>query len=225
MRLISALILSTSLALPMAAFAGPGVITVTGEASVAAAPDMATISLGVTTSAATASEAMAANATAMSGVFERLKAAGIADEDTQTSNLQLNPNWNNSSSASTPEITGYTASNQVTVKVRKIESLGDVLDAAIKDGANTLNGVSFDISAPRPLQDDARKAAVEDAMARAKLLAEAAGVKLGKITAISEGGGMGNPMPMFRADSAKIPVAAGQIELSQSVTVSFEIAE
>lgn len=228
MRVFTALLLSATLALPLSGQAwAQSLITVTGEATVEATPDMATVSLGVTTDGATAAEAMAANTKALQAVIDRLKAAGIEDRDLQTSNLTLNPNWVGYDSGSTPKIAGYVASNMLNVRVRALNSLGTVLDASIADGANTLNGITFDLSAPRPAQDEARKAAVEDAKARATLLVEAAGASLGKIVSITENAGYGSGMPMFRAEAsaAPVPVASGQIGLTSSVTISFEIAE
>ena len=227
MRLIQALILSTALALPLAAGAETALITVTGEASVAVQPDVATLSLGVTTQAATAAEAMAANTAALSVVLARLKTAGISDRDLQTSNLTLNPNWVGYDSGATPTIAGYTAANLLTVRVRALDTLGAVLDAAITDGANTLNGLTFELSDPKPKMDEARRAAVADAMARAKLLVEAAGAKLGAVQSITEGGGFVNPTPMFRQDvaSAPVPVAGGEIGVTSSVTMVFEIGK
>ena len=228
MRVLNALMLSAALTLPFSAPAfAEALVTVTGEATVEATPDMATISLGVTTEGQTAAEAMTANSKALQAVIERLKAAGIEDRDLQTSNLSLNPNWVGYDSGSTPKIAGYVASNMLNVRVRALDGLGSVLDASIADGANTLNGISFDLAEPRPAQDEARKAAVADARARAALLVEAAGGKLGKIVSITENSGYGSPMPMFKSDAAAapVPVASGQIGLSASVTISFEIAE
>ena len=228
MRVFNALLLSAALALPFSAEAfAEALVTVTGEATVEATPDMATISLGVTTEGQTAAEAMAANSKALQAVIERLKTAGIEDRDLQTSNLSLNPNWVGYDSGSTPKIAGYVASNMLNVRVRALDALGSVLDASIADGANTLNGISFELAQPRPAQDEARKAAVADARARATLLVEAAGGTLGKIVSITENSGYGSPMPMFKSDAAAapVPVASGQIGLSASVTVSFEIAE
>lgn len=228
MRVLNALMLSAALALPFSAPAfAEALVTVTGEATVEAAPDMATISLGVTTEGQTAAEAMTANSKALQAVVERLKAAGIEDRDLQTSNLSLNPNWVGYDSGSTPKIAGYVASNMLNVRVRALDGLGSVLDASIADGANTLNGISFELAQPRPALDEARKAAVADARARAALLIEAAGGTLGKIVSITENSGYSSPMPMFKSDAAaaQVPVAAGQIGLSASVTISFEIAE
>lgn len=230
MRAFQILALSTALAMPMAVPAladGAGQITIIGEASIAATPDMATISLGVTTEGMTAAEAMAANSKALSAVIERLKAAGIAENDLQTSNLSLSPNWVGYDSGQTPTISNYMAMNMLNVRVRDLDALGSVLDASIADGANTLNGITFELSAPRPVQDEARKAAVADAAAKAGLYAEAAGVKLGKVVSISEQQNYNGPVPVFMEAKAAspVPVATGQIALQTSVTVTYEIAD
>lgn len=222
--------MSTALVLPLAAQAEAPVpqITVTGEAVVQAAPDMATISLGVTTMGATGAEAMDANNAALARVIARLKAAGIEDRGLQTQNLSLNPNWSSYDSSGAPQkITGYTASNILSVKVRDLATLGDVLDAAVGDGANTLNGLTFELSQPRPAQDQARTEATRDARARAELLAEAAGVKLGRVLSITETQNYGQPMPVaYKADAAmSVPVQAGEVGMNASVTVVFEIVE
>ncbi len=231
MRTLNILALSTALALPFSLPAlaeGPATISVTGEGVVEAAPDIATISMGVTTEAPTAAEAMSANSAALSAVLERLRAAGVADRDLQTSNLTLNPNWVGYDSGKAPTISGYTASNMLTVRVRALESLGTVLDSAITDGANTLNGVTFGVAEPRPALDEARKKAVADAIARATLLVEAAGAKLGPVVSISESSGFAPPMPMFRMEASAdsgVPVAGGEVGLTASVTMVFEIAK
>lgn len=231
MRLFTMLALTTALALPLAAPAladAAGTITVTGEASIPATPDMATVSLGVTTEGATAAEAMAANTTALNAVFARLRAAGIEDRDMQTSNLSLNPNWTGYDSGSTPKISNYVAMNMLNVRVRDLAQLGVVLDASIADGVNTLNGITFELAAPRPAQDEARKAAFADARVRAELYAAAAGVDLGALMAVSEGQAYGGPVPVFM-DAAKsagaVPVAGGQIAVQASVTVTYRIGE
>ena len=229
MRLLNALALSTALALPFAApaLADGAFVSVTGEATVEATPDMATISLGVTTDGDTAAAAMAANTAALQAVMARLNSSGIENRDLQTSNLTLNPNWVGYDAGSVPTIAGYVASNMLNVRVRALDTLGAVLDASIADGANTMNGITFELSTPRPAQDDARRAAVEDARARATLLVEATGGKLGKILSITENQGYGAPSPMYRSEASAdpVPVASGQIGLMASVTVVFEIAE
>jgi uncharacterized protein YggE len=231
MRILSSLILAAALTCGLAgasrADTAPATITVTGTATVNVVPDLATISLGVTTKGDTAAAAMAANSTALNAVIARLKAAGIGERDMQTSNLSLNPNWVSSPDGQQQEIRGYIASNMLTVQVRAMDTTGAVLDAAIADGANTLNSLTFGLQNQRPQEDQARKAAVADALARANLLVEAAGVKLGPILSISEDGGMQpGPQPMYRmADSASVPVAAGEVGVSASVTIVFQIAQ
>ncbi len=206
---------------------GAGMITVTGEGMVSAAPDMASVSLGVTTLADTAAEAMTQNNTAMQAVLDRLAAAGISPRDLQTSNLQLQPNWVQDGTMQTPEIRGYTASNQLTARVRDLAILGGVVDAAVKDGANTLNGLSFEQSNPKPAQSEARQSAIKDATSKATELVTAAGASLGKIVSISENGGYISPMPMLKAamDEASVPIAGGEIGISAQVTVVFEIVQ
>lgn len=206
----------------------PATITVTGEGVSEAAPDMATLTIGVTTTGASAAEALAANSAALGAVLERLAAAGIAARDIQTAGLSVNPNWSSGSSAySGQEIAGFTAMNGVSVKVRALDTLGAVLDAAVADGANTLNGLAFGLQDPRPAMDAARVAAVQDATAKAQLIAGAAGLSLVAIAQISEGGGYGGPAPMFKASEAAagaVPVAAGELAMAASVTVVWQVA-
>ncbi|PLL11279.1 SIMPL domain-containing protein [Tabrizicola sp. TH137] len=233
MRVLSAVFLSGALAavalpVPVLAETAPATITVTGEGTVTAAPDLATVSLGVTTQGETAAEAMAANTSALTAVLDRVKAAGVEDRDIQTSTLNLNPNWSNSDGSSMPVIQGYVATNVLQIRVRDLPKLGEVLDAAITDGANTLNGISFGLAEPEPAMDEARKAAVAKARARAELLTGAAGVGLGRIVSISESGFM-PPMPMYRMEAAlaeaPVPVEGGEVGVSASVTVTWEIAQ
>ena len=226
--LTPALAVVLALAAPLAAetTAPPPTITVTGEASVESVPDMATLSIGVTSVAETAAAALRDNSAAMQAVIDRLKAAGIEERDLQTTGLSVNPNWSSyDSSSSGSQITGFTASNMLTVDVRALAGLGQVLDAAVADGANTLNGLTFGLTDPRPVLDEARKAAVLDARSKAELIAAAAGVALGPVLSITEGGGYGAPVPMYKADSAMaaVPVQQGEVSLSASVTIVYAL--
>lgn len=229
MRILNALMLATALAMPAAAAMAEAEsprITVTGTGSVDSRPDMATISLGVTTQGGTAAEAMGRNSEELARVLEKLRASGVEDRDLQTSGLSLNPNWTNSNDGTAATISGYVASNQLTIRVRALDSLGGILDAAVKDGANTLNGVTFGLTDPKPVEDEARKRAVQDAAARAALLTTAAGVQLGQVLSITEGGGFEPPRPMYRMDAAEasaVPVAEGEISTAASVTVVYAI--
>lgn len=201
----------------------PSQITITGEGQVSAAPDMATISLGVTSNAKTAKAAMDENATQMTAVLASLTAAGVADRDLQTTGLSLQANWTSSSLTSSNAIDGYTASNQLSVRVRDLATLGTLIDAAIKDGVNTFNSVQFAVTEPAPLLDEARKRAVADARHRAEIFATAAGVTLGQVQSITEGGSA-SPSPQFaRAMMESTPVAVGEVNLSASVTIVFQI--
>jgi uncharacterized protein YggE len=231
-RSLRAAVLALPLMLPLALPAladTPATITVTGRGAVEAVPDMAVLSLGVTTSAVTAAEAMAANSAALKAVIDRLTQAGFAERDVQTSNLSLNPNWEGQGQDGAPlRIASYTASNQVMIRVRDLATLGTVLDAVVTDGANTMNGLSFGLSEPRPAEDAALRAAVEDARAKAELMASAAGVQLGRILSVSEQGGYAPPMPMFRADAMMaeaVPIAPGEISTQASVTIVWELEQ
>jgi hypothetical protein len=204
-------------------------ITVTGEGQVEAAPDMATITLGVTHQDEEAKAAMDATSDAVARVLQRLTELGVEARDMQTRNLSLNPVWSNRPSAQGADnrITGFVASNTVLVRVRDLDGLGEVLDAVIADGANDFNGLSFSVQEPDPLMEEARRRAVQDASERARLLAEAAGVTLGPVHQIMDQSGGGAPIMMEMAAAARsgVPVAAGEVTLNANVTVIFDITD
>lgn len=235
----SNLILALCLALP-AAFAAPvhaqtiqppRHISVTGEGRVDVAPDMASIALSVTSAADTAAEVLAANSANMARVLAFLKATGLEDRDIQTSGLMLNPRYSDSilTPFGAPKITGYFATNTVSVRVRALDKLGGILDAVVSEGANGFNGLSFGLQEPGPKIDEARRLAVVEARRRAEVLAEAAGVKLGAILSISDGGGFTQPMDMQMERSfgkgGDVPVAQGELTVMAHVSVVFAIAE
>ena len=228
MRILSPLLLAATLSLaPLTALAEAATLTVTGSATVETVPDLATLSLGVTTNGATAAAAMSANSDALASVIARLKAAGVADRDIQTSNLSLNPNWVTNSMGTASEIQGYVATNMLTIRIRALNTTGAVLDAAISDGVNSLNGLYFGLQNPRPAEDEARRQAVADAIARATLLSTAAGTSLGPILSLTDGGAAPPiPGPMYRmtdAAAAPVPVEAGSLGISASVTLVFQL--
>ena len=203
-------------------------ITVVGRGEANAVPDMATMRIGVETEAGAPSEAMAANAKRMTAVMARLEAAGIAAKDLQTSQLGVWPIYADRSKRNEPpEVTAYRASNQLSVTLRDIEKLGDILDQAVADGANSVNGPSFSVAEPEPHYQIARDEAVADAMAKAERYAEAAKVKLGKVISISETSSAPVLSRQVRAQSleASTPVAAGESTFSASVTMVFAIEE
>ncbi len=228
-NLIAATLLGVALAMPATAQDTQRQITVTGSAEVEAVPDLGTVSAGVETQAATAGEALGLNSTAMTAVFAALDAAKVERRDVQTSQLNLNPVFDNSAEADQsgmPKVSGYQASNMVTVKVRDVANLGAVIDAMTKAGANRLYGVGFEVSDPQAALDTARRKAVADARAKAELFAEAAGVSLGSVLSIREGGGdPGRPRPMFaKAEMAPAPpVSVGTVTLNADVALVYAI--
>ncbi|MFO1174165.1 MAG: SIMPL domain-containing protein [Paracoccaceae bacterium] len=228
MRILNSLAVAALLAGPALADDARPVMAVTGEGQVQVAPDMATVTMGVTNDADTARAALDANSQAVAALLKELATAGIEAKDIQTTGLSLGPRIDYSSGGG-QKLLGYTASNMVTVEVRALDKLGGVLDSVVNEGANTLNGISFGLQDPAPATDEARKAAVVEARRKAELYAAAAGVKLGKLRSISENGGMAPPMPMaadaFAKGAAPVPVSAGQLSVSASVSLVYELAE
>ncbi|MGI9436097.1 MAG: SIMPL domain-containing protein [Geminicoccaceae bacterium] len=205
-----------------------GRITVIGQGEVKAVPDIATMAIGVETEAKTPSAALSENAADMTAVMARLAKAGIAEKDMQTSQLGIWPIYaeNSGSSGRRPgKIDGYRATNQLTVTMRDIDRIGETLDQAVADGANSVNGPRFSVADAEPLYQAARDAAVKDAIAKARRYAAAADVELGDIVSISEGGGGPIVAPYMRAEAmaASTPVAAGENTFTASVSIVFEI--
>jgi uncharacterized protein YggE len=204
----------------------PPTISVTGEATITAPPDLAQIDAGVTTDAKTAHEASSANNDAMGKVLLALKGAGISEKDYQTSQVSLQPQYSSSQSRPGPNVlTGYRATNRVTIKVRDILKVASVIDAVVGAGANDLGGISFTVSNASKLLDDARSQAIADARRKAEIYAKAAGVTLGAPVSISE---EGTPSPvMYRRAAAPMaagaPIAPGEETLRVVVGVSWAI--
>ncbi len=204
-------------------------ITLMGRGSIEQPPDVAMINVGVQVEAKTAAEAMAQQATNMNGVFAAVKAAGIADRDMLTGDMSLNPAYEYPNNAR-PHLTGYQASNSITIKVRKLDTLGKTLDAVVKGGGNTINGISFSVDQPDKFQNEARVEAIKDAAAKAELYAKAVGYKVKRIVTISEQEFYPQPpmpvmMRMQDMAAASTPIAAGEVSLVQTVNVVFELTK
>lgn len=203
-------------------------LSVSAQAEAHRVPDVATISAGVVTQAADANAAMQANATQMAKVMAAIKAAGIAERDVQTAGISVSPTYRYAENQP-PQITGYQASNTVNAKVRDIGKLGKVLDALVANGANQINGPTFEIDKPDAAYDEARIAALRKAEARAQTYASAMGLKVRRVVSISEGGGFQPPIPMMRAQAmdvagkAETSVSPGESTLSVSIDVVFEL--
>lgn len=217
-----------AVSLPAWADDAPRLIKVTGNGESTAAPDIAIMSIGVETEAKTPSGALSDNASRMNAVMAKLKEVGIAEKDLRTSQLGIWPIYaDRSSNAYRPEPKGYRVSNQLTVTLRDVERIGEILDQAVADGANKVNGPSFSVAEPEPHYQAARDAAVADAIAKAERYAAAAGVTLGSVTRIDETGSGGGPVfaRQMRAEAmaAPTPVAAGETTFSAGVTMVFAI--
>ncbi|MFN0193722.1 MAG: SIMPL domain-containing protein [Aestuariivirga sp.] len=204
-------------------------ISMSGHGEVMIAPDMANISIGVVSQAATAREAQTANNQTMSQIMAALKAAGIAEKDIQTQNYTVQPRYDYTNNTQPPRLVGYDVSNTVMIAARDLSKLGEVLDATVTAGSNMINGISFGVAKPEAARDEARKLAAADATRKARLYAEASAVKLGKVISISEGGGYSPPVPvqakamrMEAADGA-VPIAQGEQVIAIDVNIAWEI--
>ena len=237
MRSLFASLLSLPLALAMVAPAhaqsmvpalpaDATLLSVQAQADAQAAPDIATISAGVVTQAADGNGAMRQNAEQMNRVMAALKSAGIAARDIQTSGVNLHPQYRYAENQP-PAITGYQATNTVSVKLREVAKMGQVLDALVASGANQINGPTFGIDDPEPLYAQARIDALELAQARAQTYAKALGLRVRRIVSIGEGGSAPMPMPrmaMMKAEAFdSTPVAPGESSVSVSLDVVFEL--
>ena len=205
-------------------------MNVNGSGQVFLAPDIAYINIGVHTEKPTAADAVAENKDQTQKVIDTLKGAGVDPKDISTTNFSI---WSNTQYSPDGQQTGtsYVVDNTVSVTVRKLDSLGDLLDSAVASGANNINSIQFDVADKTEALKEARAAAVKDAKAQAQELADAAGVELGDIQTISfydtlpvpyantfgKGGGGGV------AEAAAVPIQPGQLTLTVTVSMSYEI--
>jgi hypothetical protein len=211
-----------------AAEAPLSIISVVGSATIEETPDSAHLMLGVQSAARAAITALKENKEAAARLLDSLSAKGIAAADIQTVAFSVTPMYERSERpAGKTTISGYTVVHQFGVLVRDLDSLGTVLDTAIKAGANLAGSVSFALAEPEPLRAAARRAAVADGQRKAALLAEAAGVRLGRLISLNEAGQPGPIMPQNRAvmmnvESA-VPVMPGREAISATVEMVFQI--
>jgi uncharacterized protein YggE len=197
---------------------------------VKAAPDQATITLGVRTSGKTAEQAMAANRERMSGTIAALTAAGIQKKDIQTSNLSLAAQYAYEPNQS-PRLTGYEADNEVSVVVHDVSRVGAAVDAVTAGGTNQIGGIAFGLTDPQPLMDEARRDAVKTLQARAALYAQASGLRVVRLVNLSEGSAEQpmerRPMPMMAMakSAAPTPVEPGQLTIDVQLTAVYELGQ
>lgn len=205
-----------------------GRLTVVAEGRVSARPDMATLRFGVERTADAAEEAVADMSEAAADLLDLLDAEGIAAEDRQTGALVLRPRWSRQDGR-VMEIEGYVAATEVIVRLRSLEALGAVIDAAVAVGANRLDSLSFGLSDPGAARDSARQAAVAEGRRRAALYAEAAGVDLGRLVELTELDAPG-PAPLIMqaemsdARAATVPIAEGETTVSARLRLVYAIA-
>lgn len=204
-------------------------LQISAHGEVQHAPDIATISAGVVTQNADATAAMRENSVRMEKVIATIRATGIAAGDVQTAGISLQAQsvW---ADKQPPKITGYQASNTVIVKLRDMAKIGPVLAALVAAGANQIDGPNFAVDKPDAALDEARRAALAKARARAELYAQAAGLRVRRIVSISESGqSMPQPRPMMRMVAANAgmmaapPVEAGENTLAIDLNVQFEL--
>lgn len=214
----------------MAAEAPRRTMTLTGTGAVTATPDQAVVTIGVVTQEKTAGRALSQNTRSMQAVIDLLKAQGIAEKDIQTANFAVTPRtaYPNNDRNQPPRIVGYAVTNEVRATIRDLDNTGTILDKAVSAGSNRINSIQFAVSKPEPLLDEARRLATRDAIRKAAILAEAAGVTLGPITAISEVTSP-SPGPIFQRTmavaEAAVPIAAGQQTLSTQVSITWTIGD
>jgi uncharacterized protein YggE len=207
-------------------------LNIAGSGEVHAAPDAALISTGVVTEGDTAAAALRANSAAVAKVVDAIRSFGVEAKDVQTIGLSLEPRYyrpDKPSATDKPHIIGYTAANAITVRVRDLGKLGDLIDKVAVAGANRIDGIQFIVSNQEGLLDEARRKAVTDAKDKADLYARAAGFTLGKVMSLTEESGSPVPRPLGRAAAmsaaAPVPVEAGEMTLSVRVRLVWSLAD
>lgn len=204
-------------------------ITISASATVDAEPDQARITSGVVSEAATAREALAKNTDAMNAVVGNIKSKGIDPKDVQTSAFNIQPVFDYSDKVRQEQkIVGYRVSNEVSVLVRDISKVGNILDEVVASGANQVNGLEFEVSKAEVLKDRARERAVANAERRARLLAKASKAELGNVLQISEETVSSGPRPyaartMAMGAGKAAPIESGSVALEARVTMIWEL--
>jgi uncharacterized protein YggE len=215
--------------------AGERLISVIGEGTVRGRPDMALLTLGVVSEAKTAGEALAANNASAGRILAALRTEGIEARDLQTSGFSVEPVYSqpprdfDGSQPFEPQIVGYRVRNEVVVRIRDLDRAGALLDQAVTLGANSISGPTFNVSDPTPLEDQARRAAMRDALRKGALYAEAASLALGPVFRIEETiAQFPQPVPLgamareMAADSA-VPIERGELTFQARIAVSWQL--
>lgn len=223
-----------TLAAPASAQENPPTLSANGTGVEHTAPDMAVVTLGVLSRAATARDALDANNADMDEVIQSVRGQSIADKDISTTGFSINPVYSRppqprpGERPAEPKIVAYQVSNQVRIVVRDIDKTGAVVDAAVTSGANQAGSINFDISDRQALADKAIAAAIADAKRKAELMAEAADVRLVRVLSVNANEGGGGPVFRLEARAASpaadVPVMGGELSVSANAQLSWEIA-
>ena len=241
---LSVLTIITSLALTGLSLTGANAhdkdsarFSILGTGTIVTEPDIAFISSGIISEGKTAEEALNQNSISMANVFKVLEAAGIERKHILTSNFSVQPRYvhhrpKQGEEQRPPRIVGYTVNNTVTVKIVELENTGKVISEVVKFGSNSLGNIRFDVSNRAQLLDEARVKAVEDAKRKAEIYTKAAGVSLGKVLGISEGGAGQQPRrfntaarALSVAEAAPAPVSGGEAAISVRVNMTWELEQ
>ena len=204
-------------------------VDATGESNVR--PNIAQVSMGLSTNAKTVSDAQQKNTESMNGFIKRLDSIGILEKDRKTANYSVQPHYDYNDTTKKSDITGYDVSNTVVVNVRDLTKIPQVIGLASDFGLNQVGGLSFTFDNPDMGKDQARKIAFQKARSKAQAMANAAGIRLGRVVGLSESGGMIPPMPMMYdsvmmkgVGGAQRPdIESGSQNVSVSVSMTFEI--
>ena len=234
LRFLSTAVLVAGTALSGAAWADtPATVPIVGtrleisaDGMVTRPPDIATLSAGVVTQSSSAASAMADNAKRMAAAIAALRHAGVADKDIRTASLSLQPQYRYADNQP-PAVTGYQASNQLTITFHDIARTGPILDALVAQGVNQISGPDFALAHPDAALDEARGQAMQKARARAEIYAKAAGLGVKRIVAISEAGGYSPPQAprvfMMAREKASTDLQPGEDKIGVTLQVTFEL--
>lgn len=224
-RILSLLLILALCLVSISALADGNTVTATGTGTVSLAPDMATFSVGITTQDALVATAQAANTKAMQAVLDALTTLGVSADDLQTNSYSVYPVYDYS--GSTPVVNGYEVSNTVTVVVRELSQLPSLLDAAVEAGANNVYSLGFQSSEQTASYDQALKAATQDALRKASLMAQAIGKEAGATLSLDEITNSGNfyvPGVSYALDSSYAPpIQTGMITVAAQVQATVEL--
>jgi uncharacterized protein YggE len=208
----------------------PPALTVVGSGEAAARPDTAEVQAGIVSEATTAREALNANTAAMQALYKTLATFNIAERDVQTAAFNVSPMYaREERRGQPPRIVAYRVENRVRLTSRALDRLGELLDALVTQGANTIHSIQFRVGNPGPVLDQARQAAVEEARHKATLYARTAGLALGRVVALrEEQAPLPTPLPVserMMAAEAAVPMAPGEATFTVRVIMTYELVQ